>query len=135
MTPIHRVRPAEIEDREAVLDKGVSALLGDHRLGRYWVAENADGQVIGQAMVTFEWSDWRNGMIWWLQSVYVDKAYRRQGVFHDLYQQIRSEAEREPLICALRLYVERKNRNAQETYVAMGMVDTGYQVMEEILTP
>ena len=123
---------AETEDR--VLDPdlivpGVAALLNDATKGRYWLAEN-NGQVIGQIMVTFEWSDWRNGMLWWIQSVYISQEYRRQGVFSTLYRHVESLARAAQDTCGLRLYVENNNLHAQETYLTLGMIRPGYQVME-----
>ncbi len=108
---------------------GVIAVLENRSRGRYWVAET-DGQIIGQLMVTYEWSDWRNGMFWWIQSVYVDPAHRRRGVFSALYRHVESLASSAPDVCGLRLYVERDNRRAQKAYQALGMVNPNYLVME-----
>ena len=113
----------------ALIDPGVAAILADSNKGRYWVAE-VDGKVVGQIMVTYEWSDWRNGQLWWIQSVYVHKDYRRKGVFSALYRHVESLARQDPEICGLRLYVEKDNKRAQETYLKLGMVLPGYQVME-----
>ena len=112
---------------------GVAALFANPSLGRYWVAE-ADGQVIGQVMVTYEWSDWRNGMIWWIQSVYVRPESRRKGVFSGLYRHVESLAAAAPGVIGLRLYVESNNVRAQQTYKALGMVKPGYLVMETLFT-
>ena len=71
----------------SLINPGVAALLADSGKGRYWVAES-DGRVVGQIMVTYEWSDWRNGTIWWIQSVYIHPDYRRQGVFSGLYRHV-----------------------------------------------
>lgn len=113
-----------------VIGPGVSRLLVDANKGRYWLAE-ADGEVIGQIMVTYEWSDWRNGMLWWIQSVYVHPGHRRKGVFSALYRHVESLA-RENDARGLRLYVEQNNKRAQETYEALGMLSPNYQVMEAI---
>ncbi len=113
----------------ALIDPGVAAILADSNRGRYWVAE-VDGKVVGQIMVTYEWSDWRNGQLWWIQSVYVHEDYRRKGVFSALYRHVESLARQDPEICGLRLYVEKGNKRAQETYLKLGMVLPGYQVME-----
>ncbi len=115
-------------DRE-ILRKGVEALLHDPAKGRYFVAVH-EGQVIGQLMHTREWSDWRNGDIWWLQSVYVAAPYRRKGVFRRLYQHLANEARATPGVVGLRLYVESENAAAQETYRCLGMSLPGYFVME-----
>ena len=114
-----------------VLGRGVARLLADATLGRYWIAER-DGQVIGQIMVTYEWSDWRNGTIWWIQSVYVHPDARRQGIFSMLYRHVEALATQDSEVCGLRLYHERDNRNARATYEALGMSDPGYRVMETI---
>jgi len=114
-----------------VVGPGVKAMLADRSMGRYWVAE-ADGEVVGQIMVTYEWSDWRNGVIWWIQSVYVHGDYRRAGVFSALYRHVESLARQDPQVCGLRLYVERDNARAQRTYASLGMIMTDYQVMQTI---
>ena len=114
---------------EAVLEKGVSALLRDDRWGHYWVAEAE--RPVGCCMVTCEWSDWRNGLFWWLQSVYVIPEMRRKGVFTTLYQKVRQEAEGRGDVCGLRLYVEKENTGAQKTYEALGMENTHYRLFEQ----
>ena len=114
-----------------VVGPGVKAMLADASKGRYWVAE-ADGRVIGQIMVTYEWSDWRNGVIWWIQSVYVHGDYRRSGVFSALYRHVESHARRDPEVRGIRLYVERENMRAQRTYASLGMEMTGYRVMQSM---
>jgi GNAT superfamily N-acetyltransferase len=85
----------------------------------------------GQAAVTFEWSDWRHGRFWWLQSVYVEAGYRRQGVFTAIFNYIRALARADKEACGLRLYVEQHNERAQQTYLHMGMQPTGYVVLED----
>jgi len=112
-----------------LINPGVAAVVADSGKGRYWVAD-VDGSVVGQLLVTYEWSDWRNGMLWWIQSVYVQKDYRRKGVFSALYRHVESLARQDPEVCGLRLYVEKDNKRAQETYLKLGMVLPGYQVME-----
>ena len=124
------------ETENKVLDPGrvgpgVAALLHDSSMGRYWVAEGTEG-VIGQLMVTFEWSDWRNGNIWWIQSVYVHRNWRRKGVFSGLYQHVKSLAEATPGVIGLRLYVDTDNLRAQQTYRALGMTTSDYRVMEDL---
>jgi GNAT superfamily N-acetyltransferase len=113
----------------ALLAAGVAAGLADPRKALYFVAE-ADGRVLGQTMITFEWSDWRNGWFWWVQSVYVRPEARRGGVFRALFDHIASAARRDPQVIGLRLYVEEENRLAQETYARLGLSPTGYRVME-----
>lgn len=124
----------ETENRSldmAIVRPGVERLLGDRALGRYWVAE-IDGKIVGQLMVTFEWSDWRNGMLWWIQSVYVDADHRRQGIFSALHRHVESLAKAEDDVIGLRLYVEYNNKRAQQTYETLGMSSPGYQVMQTI---
>lgn len=114
-----------------VLGAGVRRLLGEPGLGFYRVAE-AQGEVIACLMVTTEWSDWRNGRFWWIQSVYVQPAWRRRGVFRALYADVREAALRESDVCGLRLYVEHENAVAQATYRSLGMQQTGYLLFEEL---
>jgi ribosomal protein S18 acetylase RimI-like enzyme len=113
----------------AVVGAGVAAVLADADHGRYWLAES-DGTVAGQLLITYEWSDWRNGRLWWIQSVYVDPEHRRRGVFRALYRHVEALARRDRACCGLRLYVEKSNRQAQRTYRALGMSLTDYAVME-----
>jgi GNAT superfamily N-acetyltransferase len=124
----------ETEDRElpaATLLAGVRALLEDPAKGLYFVAEEA-GQVVGQVMITFEWSDWRNGMFWWLQSVYVREEFRGQGVFRALFEHVRQLAGQQAGVCGLRLYVERENERAKAAYERQGMTNAGYEVFEVV---
>jgi len=110
---------------------GVTRLLDNRELGFYVVAESG-GEVAGCLMITFEWSDWRNGMIWWLQSVYVSPSSRRQGVFKSLYGHVRDMAKRDPDVAGFRLYVEKDNTAAQRTYADQGMGKTHYLVFEDL---
>jgi ribosomal protein S18 acetylase RimI-like enzyme len=114
----------------AVLAAGVAACLADPARGFYVVAE-VDGAVVGQVCVTFEWSDWRNGWLWWIQSVYVRKDHRRNGIFRALYQHVHQQAKDDPLVVGLRLYVDHENHVAQQTYQRLGMQRTGYLVLEK----
>ncbi|MEO6809113.1 MAG: GNAT family N-acetyltransferase [Isosphaeraceae bacterium] len=114
-----------------VLTRGVEFGLVDPGRLRYWVAEEA-GRVVGQTAITREWSDWRGGWLWWLQSVYVAPDHRGQGVFRALYSHVRASARAEPDVIGLRLYVELENARAQRTYQALGMTSGGYQVYEEL---
>ncbi len=113
----------------AVLTAGVRAVFDDPARGFYTVAERG-GEVVGQIMVTFEWSDWRNGWFWWVQSVYVRADARRGGVFRALYRAIVEQAAADPGVIGIRLYFETDNGRAQATYRALGMSDTTYGVME-----
>ena len=110
---------------------GVRRLLADPSLGFYLVAEH-EGQVVACLMVTNEWSDWRNGLFWWIQSVFVQKAWRRQGVYGSLYGHVQALAAAEPQVCGFRLYVEKDNVVAQQAYVALGMGATDYLIYEEL---
>ena len=111
---------------------GVVAILGDKNKGRYWVAE-VDGQVVGQIAITYEWSDWRNGMLWYLQSVYVHKDFRRAGVYSALHGHVEALARETPEVVGIRLYVEKDNDRAQRTYANKGMTKTGYEMMQIIV--
>jgi GNAT superfamily N-acetyltransferase len=116
-----------------VLAPGVRAALADPDRLRYWVAEAVgNGQVISQAAVSREWSDWRNGWIWWLQSVYVHPESRTRGVFRSLYAHIRDTARNAGDVVGLRLYVDDANHRARRTYEALGMTPGGYHVYEDL---
>jgi GNAT superfamily N-acetyltransferase len=114
----------------AVLRAGVEAGLADEAKALYFVAEDG-GAVVGQLMLTREWSDWRNGWMWWIQSVYVRPEARRRGVFRALFRHVHQAALRDPEVIGLRLYVERDNHIAQRTYEQLGMQPTGYFVLEK----
>jgi GNAT superfamily N-acetyltransferase len=113
----------------ATVSRGVQAVLDDHARGRYFVAER-DGRPVGQLMVTYEWSDWRNGNFWWIQSVYVLPEARRLGVFRSLFVHLEQLSKADATVCGIRLYVERENERAQATYRHCGLEDAGYVVME-----
>lgn len=115
-------------DSERVL-AGVSALLTDAGKGVYFLAE-VEGVIAGQLMITYEWSDWRNGMIWWLQSVFVREEFRRSGVFRALFDHIVARARAESGVCGLRLYMHADNLRARQTYARLGMEQTRYEVFE-----
>ncbi len=117
----------------AVVSRGVTRALADPARLRYWVAQDTStGRVIGQAAITREWSDWRDGDIWWLQSVFVDEEHRGRGVFRTLLEAIRSAARSTPGVIGLRLYVEAANHRAQQTYRALGLVPEGYEVYGDL---
>lgn len=122
----------ETEDVELdhdVVTAGVRALFDHPDRGFYLVADVTE-RLAGSLMITNEWSDWRNGMIWWIQSVYVRPEYRRQGVYRSLYEFVKSMAKEATEVCGFRLYVERDNLRAQETYPSLGMDKTRYFVYE-----
>jgi ribosomal protein S18 acetylase RimI-like enzyme len=114
-----------------VIGAGVRALLANPAAGFYVVAE-AGQRVAGALLITKEWSDWRNGSFWWIQSVYVRPEFRRQGVYRTLYRHVQSMAAKDPGVCGFRLYVERENARAQSTYTSLGMQETHYRVFEEL---
>ncbi len=114
-----------------VILSGVTRLLDDPGLGYYLLAEH-DGDVIAALMVTTEWSDWRNGVFWWIQSVYVVPEWRRQGLYRRLYQRVKQMAQEAKNVCGFRLYVERHNHAAQQTYQRCGMLETHYKLYEEL---
>ena len=98
-------------------------------------AVTSSGSVVGQLMLTREWSDWRNGWMMWLQSVYVDAAYRGQGVFRKLLDHVVAEMQADPDVVGLRLYVEHENQRAIQVYQRQLFADAGYVVMEQMFQP
>ncbi len=114
-----------------ILALGVRAALADPARLRYWVAEEVStGRLLGQTAVTKEWSDWRNGQLWWLQSVYVAPDARGRGVFRSLFARI-CECARENGVIGIRLYVEHANTAAHQTYESLGFAPGGYHVFEK----
>jgi GNAT superfamily N-acetyltransferase len=113
---------------------GVAAVLADPAKGRYYVAESG-GQVLGQVMITYEWSDWRNGNLWWLQSVYVAPEFRGQGVFRALFQYVSQAAREAGQVRGLRLYMHAENERARRSYEKLGMKKTRYEVFEREFSP
>jgi GNAT superfamily N-acetyltransferase len=111
---------------------GVAAVLADPHKGRYLVAERT-GEIVGQIMITFEWSDWRNGWIWWVQSVYVRAEDRRSGVFRALFESLSELARADGSVRGLRLYVERDNHAAQAVYARHGMESMPFLLMQRPL--
>ncbi|MDX2029713.1 MAG: GNAT family N-acetyltransferase [Blastocatellia bacterium] len=115
-------------DRE-VCAAGVRAVFEDPARGEYFVGE-ADGRVICSLLITYEWSDWRNGVVWWIQSLYVVPEARGGGVYKGLYQHIREVVAGDDRVRGIRLYVDRRNTGAQAVYVRLGMDGEHYQVFE-----
>lgn len=113
------------------LTRGVRRVLEDPARGRYLVAEDDDGELLGGLMVTTEWSDWRDGWFWWIQSVFVREAARRRGVYRALHEHVRAEARARGDVCGLRLYVEYDNGGAQAVYERVGMGRAHYHMFEE----
>jgi ribosomal protein S18 acetylase RimI-like enzyme len=127
-------RAMALETEELSLDperlrEGVRAALSDEGRGAYRIAE-LDGRACGCLLVTREWSDWRNGWFWWIQSVYVEPELRRRGVYRALYGAVLDEARANGGVCGLRLYVDEANRPAQEVYRRLGMERTRYALFE-----
>ena len=112
-----------------ILTKGVEAIIKDENKGIYHVCE-INGEVVGQIMYTFEWSDWRNGTFLWIQSAYVNKEFRGMGVFKAFYKFIRDIADNDNNICGIRLYVEKENTIAKKTYKNIGMKECNYYIYE-----
>ena len=145
-----RVRPARAADLEtlvafnramaleterkrldaATVRRGVRRALRDADRGRYFVAERG-GRIAGALLLTREWSDWRDGWFWWIQSVYVEPTERRRGVYATLHRAVLARARATRDVVGIRLYVERHNRRAQRVYAALGMHPTGYLVFEQ----
>ena len=115
-------------DRRRLRD-GVAALLNEDGRGFYLVAETED-RVVGQLMVTYEWSDWRNAHFWWIQSVYVASDWRRRGVYRSLHEYVLAEARNRGDVCGVRLYVDRDNHVAQQVYSNLGMDRSHYDLFE-----
>jgi len=113
------------------IEPGVKAIFMHPEYGFYLVAEK-EGEIIGSLMITKEWSDWRNGLFWWIQSVYVIPACRRRGIYRAMYRKVKKLAEQAGNICGFRLYVEKENEVAQETYRSLGMDETYYKLFEKI---
>lgn len=116
---------------EEIVEKGMQAMFDDPSKGEYYVAEI--GLVpVGCHMITFEWSDWRNGMVYWLQSVYVTPSSRKLGVFRAMFETLWNTIEVDPSVAGLRLYADKTNHRAQEVYRAMGMNGDHYTVFEKM---
>jgi ribosomal protein S18 acetylase RimI-like enzyme len=134
LVDFQRALAAETEDKEldeAVLRSGLRRVLSDPQRGRYFVAERA-GAVVGSLLITLEWSDWRDGWIWWIQSVYTAPEARRSGVYRAMHRHVLELARAQGDVVGLRLYVEAENRAAQCTYEAHGMRRTSYLAYEHM---
>jgi GNAT superfamily N-acetyltransferase len=129
---INMARETErIELIPEVISAGVKGMIDNPERGFYLVVE-LDNGIQASLMVTTEWSDWRNGVFWWIQSVYVRPAYRRQGLYRELYERVKELAEQEAAVCGFRLYVEHWNTVAQKSYASLGMTETVYKMFEEL---
>ena len=143
------VRPGELNDLDALVSaqqamametegktldaaqvrEGVRAVFGSPDKGFYLVAQ-ADNEVVGNLLITYEWSDWRNATFWWVQSVYVDPSWRRRGVYKAMHKYVREAASARKDVCGLRLYVDKENHTAQQTYEYLGMAGSRYYMYE-----
>lgn len=117
---------------QATLTQGVRSVMGNPGHGFYVVAES-DGQVVGCLLITFEWSDWRCGLFWWIQSLYIRPLFRRQGIFRQLHDFVKTEAIGRCNVCGIRLYVEQSNQVAQRAYQEIGMHARSYRMYEQML--
>ena len=108
---------------------GVAALLKDSSKGLYFIAQ-VSGQPVGQMLITYEWSDWRNGTFWWIQSVYIVETSRCRGIFRALFEHVNALARTRQDVCGLRLYVEAENTHAKQVYSKIGMRKTDYELFE-----
>lgn len=108
---------------------GINAVFEDASKGRYFIAEY-EGQIAASLLVTYEWSDWRNSWVYWIQSVYVATEFRRKGVYSAMYRHVQNLVEQHSDVAGIRLYVEKTNKNAQTTYARLGMDDQHYQLFE-----
>jgi len=111
------------------VSRGVNAVLVDRARGFYLIGE-IDGRLAGQLFVTYEWSDWRNGVFWWIQSVYTVSEFRHRGVFQALYRHVELLARQAGTVCGLRLYVASSNVQAQKIYARCGLHQTSYLLFE-----
>jgi len=128
----NRAMALETEERRLTpqrVARGVKALLADPAKGTYYVAESG-GEVVGQLLITYEWSDWRNGNFWWIQSVFVAPAWRGRGVFKALHAHVERLARKRKDVCGVRLYVDAHNTKAKEVYARLGLKATHYELWE-----
>ena len=119
----------DLELDEAVCTRGVQAVFERAELGQYFVAEQG-GRVVASLLITYEWSDWRNGMVWWIQSVYVLPQARQQGIYAGLYAHIKTIVQADETLRGIRLYVDQRNKRAQEVYARLGMNGEHYRLFE-----
>jgi len=111
------------------INKGIEAVFNNPELGQYYVAK-IDGEIVASLLTTYEWSDWRNASVLWIQSVFVVKEFRRQGIFQAFYDHIKAIATQDESIGGIRLYVDKTNIPAQKTYSKVGMNGENYQLFE-----
>lgn len=114
---------------EETLISGVEKIFNNQKYGFYIVCE-IDGKIRASLMITYEWSDWRNGVFWWVQSVFVQKEFRNQGLYKQMYEYVKTKVDKSNDIVGIRLYVDEDNRKAQNAYTALGMKESNYQLFE-----
>jgi ribosomal protein S18 acetylase RimI-like enzyme len=119
--------------KKQVITRGVRAVMENSQRGFYLVVETTNGEIVSCLMVTNEWSDWRNGNFWWIQSVYVIAPWRRKGLYRLMYEEVKKRSLSEPNVCGFRLYVENENHTAQSTYSSLGMQRMHYLMFEELV--
>jgi GNAT superfamily N-acetyltransferase len=119
----------DVELNRYICSRGVEAVFEDRTLGRYFVAESGS-ELVASLLITFEWSDWRNGIVWWIQSVYVRPEFRGQRVYAGLYEFVKTLAENNETVKGIRLYVDTRNERAQQVYTRLGMNGEHYRVFE-----
>lgn len=118
-----------VELEYSVVEKGINAVLNDSSKGRYYVAES-NGKVVGSLLTTYEWSDWRNGTVLWIQSVYIEPQYRRKGIYSMLYEHVKNYVIKNPDLKGIRLYADKSNETAQKVYRKLGMSPDHYITFE-----
>ncbi|MGN6548264.1 MAG: GNAT family N-acetyltransferase [Aureliella sp.] len=134
LVEFNRAMAAETEHLELlpeVVSAGVQAVFENSMRGFYLICQ-VDELAVGSLLITTEWSDWRNGNFWWVQSVYVRPAYRRRGIYSRMYRFVKELAESDQSVCGFRLYVEKANHRAQQIYQSLGMRSTPYLMYEEL---
>lgn len=122
----------ETEDLEldpATVARGVNAVFTDPSKGEYWVAES-EGRVVASLLTTYEWSDWRDGTVLWIQSLYVIPELRRQGIYRRMYEVLKAHVQASPRLMGIRLYVDKRNSRAQGVYASLGMTREHYELFE-----
>lgn len=135
LAAFNRAMAKETEGIDLALEMvsaGVASLLKRAQYGFYLVAE-MKGEVVGGLLITYEWSDWRDGLFWWIQSVYVAPAHRGKGIYKALYAEVKRRALEDGSVCGFRLYVEKENHRAQKTYRSLGMKATDYRIFEALI--
>ncbi len=118
-----------IDLERSVVEKGVKAVFEDSQKGKYYIAQ-VEGEVVASLLTTFEWSDWRNGFVYWIQSVYVTPEFRKKGVYKLMYKHIQDQVVNTSGVNGIRLYVDANNNRAQNVYTKLGMDGDHYRLFE-----